>query len=296
VAIEGDLLIPFEGHSYLGFIWGLQERDGRADYASAYVKGNGSYVVANPHWDDNPARELFPEYYAELTGADRIKIGEWSRFRAELVDGVMQLYFGRTNAPQLVFKAPDGASGLIGFRPRVVGQPVWIDNIRVQRIERHSSPVEDVPPVRDRRLLSNWEYVGPSAATDPLLEQGLGHDAAGMPWKSFAVDRRGAVITGRITDYLGPQTVGYFRTAIESASPSRAVLRLASLDGGALWLNGEFLGHFNPVETAWFNIASDSSRPHLDIPIRLRQGRNTVVMRIRGGRYAGGGFYAALLD
>jgi hypothetical protein len=34
-------------------------------------------------------------------------------------------------------------------------------------------------------------------------------------WRDFDTDPRGAVVTGRVTDFLGDRTVAYFLTTIE---------------------------------------------------------------------------------
>jgi hypothetical protein len=298
VAVEGEMLFPDPGHSYLGFMWGYHESDGRSAYANLYVKGNGSYLQVNPHWDDNPVRAMYPEYSADLEGTARIRIGEWKRFRAELVDGTVHFSVGHPPAPQLTCALfGSEPAGELGFRPRVVGARVWIDNIRIRAIDRLSAITER--PTREGardRLLTDWQVRGPLQGAVTSLELGRDQGTRSADWRRFSADSRGAVIAARVLDYLGPRTLAYFRTTISAETAKPLTLRLATLNQAAVWLNGEFLGHVSPVESAWFDIAADASRPHVDLKLPVRTGENILVLRLRGGEYASGGFVAALLD
>lgn len=296
VSVEGEMLFPDEGQSYLGFIWGYRLHEGRSSYGNIYVKGNDSYVQVNPHWDDNPVREMYPEYSASLEGKARLRVGEWKRFRVELFDGTVHIYVGDTSGPQLTFALlASDAEGEIGFRPRVVGARVWIDNIRVRVIDRLSAA--DARPAAESsrdRLLTAWEINGPFDRADKVLEMGREHGERTPAWRAFPTDARGAVVAARVLDYLGARTVAYFRTRLRTDTAKVATLRLATLNHAAIWLNGQFLGHASPVETAWYDIASDSTRPQLTVRLRLQPGDNILLLRLRGGQYATGGFYAAM--
>lgn len=51
VRVEGEVLFPESGHSYLGLIYNYGEAKGRIDFGSIYIKGNDSYIRVNPHRD-----------------------------------------------------------------------------------------------------------------------------------------------------------------------------------------------------------------------------------------------------
>ena len=61
VRIEGRVLFPDDVHNYLGFIYRYGAEDGRMNFGSVYIKGNGSYLQANPHHDTNVGRTVYPE-------------------------------------------------------------------------------------------------------------------------------------------------------------------------------------------------------------------------------------------
>jgi hypothetical protein len=240
---------------------------------------------------------MYPEYSATLDSTSRIHIGRWHTFRAELIDGAVHFYVGDAQSPQLTFDLLSPTQGEIGFRPRVVGARVWIDNIRVRTIERFSSVVtRPAAETTQAKLITTWEVRGPLAQADRTLELGRDQESRSSSWSRFPTDARGAVIAARVVDYLGPHTIAYFRTTVRSDTAKTVTLRLASLNQVAIWLNGRFLGHASPIETAWYDIATDSTRPHISAPLRLQAGENRLVLRLRGGQYASGGFYAALLD
>ena len=75
--IEGKLLFPKNEHNYLGFIYNYIKSTIREDFGLLYVKGNGSYIRANPWRDGNVSRLLYEEYKINLEEDQAIKIGKW---------------------------------------------------------------------------------------------------------------------------------------------------------------------------------------------------------------------------
>lgn len=70
--VEGEVLFPDDRNNYLGIVYNYRESEGRADFGSLYLKGDGSYIRANPRRDWNPSRMLYEELKVDLTGADHI--------------------------------------------------------------------------------------------------------------------------------------------------------------------------------------------------------------------------------
>jgi hypothetical protein len=113
-------------------------------------------------------------------------------------------------------------------------------------------------------------------------------------WRPLATDSRGAVVTGRVVDYHGPNAVAYFRTTLTSPVATPAVLEFGTVDDLAIWLNGAFQGFVGRLEAAWFDVGASPAHAGRRVPLQLRAGRNDVVVRVRGGVYASGGFFARL--
>jgi hypothetical protein len=117
--------------------------------------------------------------------------------------------------------------------------------------------------------------------------------AAGTPgWRPFPLDPRAAIETGRVIDYHGPNTVAYFKTVVRAREASRATLRLSTIDDLALWLNGRFQGFIPRQENAWADHWSNPAHKGDEVPLHLLAGENSIVLRVRGGTYASGGFFA----
>jgi hypothetical protein len=293
VRIEGDVLFPTDENAYLGVIYDFQRHGSRLDFGLIYIKGNDSYLMVNPHRDFNVGRTLYPEYRTPLEGVAAVQVGRWQRFKAEILGNTCHFYVGDMETPQITF----GDHGAVGLQPRSVGGDVWVDNVRVHSIDR----LAYTGPPRPRtflyapdRLLTHWEVAGPFERTHDSLAV-TGRDPAGS-WRPFRTDARGAVITAQVTDYHGPRTVAYFRTRVRAASARQATLELSTVDDLALWVNGHFEWFLARDHAAWFDVATEPDHAGQRVPIQLVPGDNDIVLRVRGGVYATGGFFARIVD
>ena len=303
--IEGDVLFPENSHNYLGFIYNYAERENRVDLGSIYIKGNGSYIQVNPRRDWNPARMLYEEYKIKLTGADAIRIGHWQKFAAEVQGNACHFYVGDMKTPKATFDFYEYDSGKAGFKPRVVGSPVWIDNIRLKAIDRlsYSGPhkPEEVK-YEPERLLTKWSVLGPLTRTHTEVEMspvptsnGASEAGTKHKWRDFSTDPRGAVVTGRVVDFLGNRTVAYFATTIRVDEGERAKLEFSSIDNLAIWINGRFRGYGDRDTFAWYDFGKNPDHPPTGGSDSLQPGVNHVLVRVRGGQYATGGFFARVV-
>jgi hypothetical protein len=294
VRVEGEVLFPDDGDNYLGVIYNYTRRGDRVDFGNIYIKGNGSYLRVNPHRDGDVGRTLYEEYRTSLTGAAAINIGEWQRFRLEVIGNEAHFYVGDTTVPQLTFTSLELTAGLVGFQPRCCGFPVWIDNINVSSIERFGYSGPSIPNIvyEPESLLTNWEVIGPlTRYEDDIARQAV---EASPAWRPGPVDERGAVITGAVTDWAGDRTVAYFRTALHAEKDVTATLHLSTVDDLAVWVNGRFWWFVPRQGLAWFDFWRNPEHRGRNIPLPLERGENQIVIRVRGGQYATGGFFARL--
>ena len=299
--LEGEVLFPTDEHNYLGFIYNLTEReDGRRDLGSLYIKGNGSYIRANPRRDWNPGRMLYEEYRTPLTGCDAIVIGEWQRFALEVDGSTAHLYVGDPELPKVTFDLFEGDRGAAGFKPRVGRAPVRIDNLRAFAIERLTYQGEERPPGIDHdpgSLITDWEVLGPLSRVHAEIEADSGgiervvDRGREVRWRPFATDRRGAVVTARVVDFLHADPVAYFRTRLTVSEPS--YFELSSIDDTAIWVDDEFRGYGYADTFAWHDFGTNPDHATRD-RVALDPGERVVTIRVRGGRYAAGGFFARL--
>jgi hypothetical protein len=70
---------------------------------------------------------------------------------------------------------------------------------------------------------------------------------------------------------------------------------LSSVDDLAIWLDGRFLGFSSGEDAAWWDVDSNPDHPGVRALVRLRKGTSHLVIRVVGGSYATGGFFARLV-
>jgi hypothetical protein len=292
IRLEGEALFPTVQHSYLGFIYNFNRQGGRMDFGNVYIKGNGSYLQVNPHRDYNVSRTLYPEMSAMLTGPDSIRIGEWLRFKVEVIGSECHVYVRDMSTPKIMFADLELSSGALGFQPRSVGASVWVDNVQVFKIDRFGYSGTKVPEFEYKpdQVLTDWEVLGPLTKSEDDAARGIGSHS----WRPFATDSRGAVVTGRIVDTHGPRSVAYFRTTIASEHQRTMTLHFSTIDDLAIWINGRFHWFLNRARRAWPDFWYNQAHSGQKIPIDLQKGENIIVIRTRGGVYATGGFFVRI--
>ncbi len=310
VRIEADILFPDDKHNYLGLIYNYTKDENRVDFGGIYIKGNGSYIRVNPWRDNNASRLLYEEYRTLLKDDQAIKIKKWHRIKAEIKNNVCHFYVNDMNTPKLTFDLFENNSGLMGFKPRIVGWPVWVDNVKITSIDQMSYEGPNIPNIlyQPDSLLTDWEVLGP--VKKPLKEiefqyarQELMSNGKRLNWTKFDVDRRGAVLTGKITEFSGERTIAYFRTNIESDMIKDAILHFSTVDELALWVNGVFFGFVyrdgyisTPYNdwNAWYDFWENPEHEGRKVDLELKKGINEILIRVRNGQFASGGFFARL--
>jgi hypothetical protein len=295
VRVEGDVLFPDESDGYLGVVYDCRSADDRRDFGVIHIKGSDSYLMANPHRDFNVGRALYPEYQVPLEGESAVRPGKWQHFRVEVVGGACHFYLGDTNTPQMTFGLFDLDSGAVGLTPRSVGGDVWVDNVTVTSIRGFSyegPPRPDGLQYDPEALLTDWRVAGPLEQTDDAIARHPDMDR--IDWRPFATDARGAVVTGRVVDYHGPRTVAYFWTQVVTDEPGDAFLDLSTVDDLAIWVNGRFHAFVPRGERAWYDFWRNPKHEGKRVPLELVPGKNDIIVRVRGGVYASGGFFSRL--
>ncbi len=303
VRLEGEVFFPEDVHNYLGFVYRYSEMNGRKDFGSLYIKGNGSYIRVNPHQDLNVGRTLFEEFRTPLTGEAAIEIGGWQRFALEVVGGEAQLYVGDMRTPQITFPYWETDRGAFGFKPRNPGGAVWVDALRVNAIDGFTY---QGPPIPDHDydtsgLVVRWDVLGPLTKFHPEVEM-LRFDAGltlqdgdrTVRWRPFETDPRGAVLTGTITDHEGPRRVAYFHAVVTSDRERDVPLGLSNVDDLTMWLNNQTLGFVARQRMAWWDFRTNEDHRIGSETVHLVEGENHVLIRVVGGTYATGGFFLSL--
>ena len=309
VRIDGEVLFPTDGQNYFGLIYNCTQINSRFDFGEIYLKGNGSYLRVNPWRDGNVSRLLYEEYKTPLRGDQAIRINQWHKFKAEIIGSVCHFYINDMTVPKITFALFEHSSGLVGFQPRIVGDPVWIDNIKITSIKDFSYDGPYIPEIdyEPDSLITNWEVIGPLTKPLPDLEWSPDPSISKLQingeiyeWKHFEVDARGCVITGRVTEYTGDRPVAYFRTVLEADTPNTVVLHFSTVDEIALWVNGRYNGFVyrdgyislpGNDWNAWYDFYKNPDHVGSKVPIELKSGSNQIIIRVRNGQFASGGFF-----
>ncbi len=204
--------------------------------------------------------------------------------------------------PKVTFDAFEFNSGRLGFKPRVVGEPVWIDNVIVSAISNFSYSGPNLPEgiiYQPENLLTDWHVMGPFCGTVPELEndgflpeKSYSERGSEYRWKRFLTDKRGCVVSGRLTEFIGGRNVAYFYTTVHAEEKQTAILHISSNEQLAIWFNDEFLGYDDAARYAWYDFWKNSKHEGVRGQVELDEGENALLIRVRGGKYAGGGFFA----
>jgi len=173
--IEGEMLFPTDENNYLGLIYNFKKQENREDFGLLYVKGNGSYIRVNPWRDGNVSRLLYEEYKTNLVKDQAIKIGNWHKFKLEVVNEVCHLYINNMDTPKITFEHFELKDGKVGFQPRVTGGKVWIDDIKVTPIKEFSYKGKSIPDIEYEpdSLITEWEVFGPLNKPATVIEKKL---------------------------------------------------------------------------------------------------------------------------
>jgi hypothetical protein len=311
IRVEGRFLFPTEGDGYLGFLYNYQQTEERMDFGCLYVKSNGSYVRVSPHYDGNPSWRLHPEMQFDLEGKQQIRTGTWYDFRLDVVASRATLYIEDLSSPVATYDMLPNEYGAIGLEARPGGgQPAWVDDIRVSKLE-YEVP-DSSADVTVARLADNgaapldWEIFGPIRRDGTDLGEGSNivvdsFDYPELPtdgWRPIEPDARGMVLTGSTTQFRsGDRDIAFLRANYEIASDAVQapnVLVIAAANRIDVWHNGDFLRTVAPEEFIWPDYLDSPEHPGVRLPIEPRMGVNELVLRVHGRRFAGGGFYAAL--
>lgn len=299
IAITGQALFSSDQHDYMGLVYNYHEAD-RIDFGCIYIKGKGSYIRVNPHRDGNASRALYEEYKTALTGETEVKVNQWFSFKAEIIGPECHFYVKDMNKPKVVFKNFEYAKGKIGFKPRLVGGEVWLDNISVDKIEDFSyTESKQSPEIEylEDLMITDWKALGPFNKRIVEVEsseenRSIVFDDQEYNWLEFATDERGCLVAGKVCRYSSDQKFAYFSTQINSEKKLQTEIQFSSLNNLSVWVNSKYIGEIEKQKHAWFDFFQNPEHAGNSLPITLRKGTNRILLVVEGANYSGDGFYS----
>ena len=294
-SIEGDILFPTDEHNYMGFVFNFKHKNNRDDFGCIYIKGNGSYIRVNPHYDGNASRDIYEEYKTPLTDNDKIIINKWIRFKAEIIENTCHFYVNDMKVPKIIFNYDENNEGLTGFKPRFAGGVCQIDNISVKKIKKFSysddnihSNIQYLPD----SLITSWRITGPYNQRIADIENGK--DSNDYKWKVFDSDYRGCNVAGKICRYSTDEKYCYYLTEINSVDEGTFSLKFSSTDILHIWVNDRYEGKIENQMYVWYDFFRNPDHSGNEIKVELKKGINKILLLVEGGHYGGDGFYTFL--
>lgn len=294
-SMTGRFLFPDEGDGYLGFIYHHRQGKARTDYGVLYIKSNGSYVRASPHYDGNPSWRLHEEFRKDLLGPQKIVVGKWHQFKFIVVDGTASLFVDNMDEAVIDFNLFNNEFGAFGFEARPGrGEKVWVDDLHIQAANT-SVPAVNLEPFTHQSNLT-WQVQGPfseslnDGQTAPKLKE--------EDWRAIEPDERGLINTGRLTQSdSGKRTILYLRSQFQLLSkdkPKPSWIALSSANNLDVWFRGFFRGTVGGERFVWSDFLTNSIYPGARLSLLPREGQNEIIIKVYGDKFAAGGFFAAL--
>lgn len=297
VVIEGQALFPTDQHDYLGLVYNYQEND-RTDFGCIYIKGKGSYIRVNPHRDGNASRALYEEYKTPLAENAAIKVNQWFSFKAEIIGSECHFYVADMDRPKVIFKYFEYSKGKIGFKPRLVGGEVWLDDISVNQIEGFSyATASDAITYHRDTMINDWNALGPFSTRIAEAEKSkedvpIVMDGQEYAWSDVTTDARGCLVAGKVCRYATDEKLAYFSTEIDSEKQTQTEIQFSSMNTLHVWVNSTYVGVIEKQRHAWFDAFQEEAHAGNGLPIALQKGKNRILVLVEGGNYSGDGFYA----
>ena len=325
IRVEGDVYFPHEYFSYMGLIYNYNVRGRRTDFGSIFLLApyadelepyfqnltkymewppddrSGNIILVNPHRDSNSSRMVYSEYWVALTAEKTLKPGEWGHFKGEIVGPACHFYVTDMETPQITYDFFEFSTGRVGFKPRFLGAPVWIDNIRVTSIKELSYKGPILPKgivYKPEKLVTDWQVLGPFdrrmkeiEADGCLPEKTYRFQDQTYEWQPFETDPRGCVVSGRVTERFSGRLFAYFHTEIVSPEPQEVSFEFSSNNPLVLWVNHKLVGDVKAQLTSWYDFRENPDHAGEKVKVSLVSGSNRVMVLVKGGRYSGDAFY-----
>jgi hypothetical protein len=297
--VEGRFLFPTDGDGYLGFIYNYQKTDDRTDFGTIYIKSNGSYLRASPHYDGNPSWRLYEERRQNLNGEDKIQIGKWHQFRLDVIENSASLTIDNKAIADMEFELFHHIKGSFGLEARPgTGEPVWVDDLHFSKLNDANPSTKDEVSIKPSSF--QWQVQGPFSESE--------NDGINLPklpedkWRSINPDKRGLINTGVLTQTRsGDKNLLYLRAkfnvteqALLTQSPTW--LAFSSANNLDVWFGRYYRGTVGSERFARIDFLTSPAHPGARLSIIPKVGENEIIIKVYGEKFAAGGFFAELVS
>jgi hypothetical protein len=294
--IEFDLA-PMPNGNFIGIVF---RRQGVYQEENIYLRplksGQFDAMQYAPHVNIHSTFQLYPQFHAKVA----LPREQWTHGRIEVTGERMRVFWGGSVQPVLVVPRLRGELGVgrVGFWARVNEKPLeWaaaVSNITINVTDSTGARGSDAPRIAaPPGTITRWEV------SDPVKRDTTANAAvpASARWTPIATEEDGLV---NLTRSLGTRRGGwtaFLRTTLTARSAGSVKLDIAYSDDAVVFLNGEQLyGGVNGFDSRYPGYLGHVKLGGEWVNLRLRPGRNELVVRVSDDNRFGWGLIARTTD
>ncbi|HKY30372.1 MAG TPA: hypothetical protein VJM12_20740 [Pyrinomonadaceae bacterium] len=292
--IEFDVA-PMDKGNFVGILFRRAAFQNQENiYLRVHRSGLYNAVQYAPRVNGSSTWQLYPEFNAV---AD-LPRNQWTHVRVEVRGTKLEVYLNNRTEPTLVVPRLRGIplKGSVAFWARVNDRPaIWaaaLSNISIRPISSVGSDTTNrlAPPANP---VTSWEVSGPVrnekgiVSTLPDLQE----------WRRAEVEESGLVSLNRALGNVRGRWTGFARTTIATEKEKTALLELGYSDDVTVFLNGEVVySGINGFESRHPEYMGFVKPQFETIHLKLRAGKNEIVLAVTDDQRFGWGFIARLRD
>jgi hypothetical protein len=291
--IEFDVAPTGKGN----FVAVIFRRESATNHENIYLRihRSGLYNALQyaPRINGSSTWQLYPEFNATID----IPRLQWTRVRVEVVGKRLEVFINNSEKPVLgVDRLRAGPTkGGVGFWSRVNERPAeWgagLTNISIRPRPTSATPLPAQAAMRHPNALSEWE----AADAGPAKTEVDADVSKLTEWKRPVAEENGLINLNRLFTATRGRRTAYARTRVDSADARTARLELGYSDDVTVFLNGEPVYHgVNGFESRHPEYMGFVRAEFENVELKLRKGRNDLVLAVTDGQVFGWGFIARL--
>ena len=290
--IEFDVS-PMEKGNFVAVIF---RRESGASHENIYLRihRSGLYNALQyaPRINGSSTWQLYPEFNSKI----ELPRLQWTRVRVEVTGTRLEVFINGEEKPVLTVPRLRGVpkKGSVGFWGRVNDKPAeWAAGLTNISIRPRAAAIDggNTPAVSGPGLLTDWEVADAGSAMEDVAFDG----AATRDWKKAAAEENGLVNLNRLFRSTRGRRTAYARTSIDSSDARTARLQIGYSDDVTVFLNGEAVYHgINGFESRHPEYMGFVKPEFENLQLKLRKGKNDVVLAVTDGQIFGWGFIARL--
>lgn len=291
--IEFDVA-PMDKSNFVGILFRRAAFQNQENiYLRIHRSGLYNAVQYAPRVNGSSTWQLYPEFNAV---AD-LPRNQWTHVRVEVRGTKLEVYLNNRAEPTLIVPRLRGIplKGSVAFWGRVNDQPAtWaaaLSNISVRPVSAVTA-ITTNRPAPPANTLTSWEVSG------PVQEKGIVSTLPELKeWRSAEVEETGLVSLNRALGNVRGRWAGFARTTIATEKAKTAVLELGYSDDVSVFLNGEAvysgINGFESRHPEYMGFV----KPQFEIVhLKLRAGKNEIILAVTDDQRFGWGFIARLRD